>query len=140
MDTNQEMLELMKQMETQNRQQARYAKLQCIFSLVALVCCVVLLIAVVRVVPQVQQLASHVEELAGQAEVVLNNLEVVTNELAAADLGGMVTNVDTLVTGSQQGLEQALEKINGIDIEVLNKAIQDLADVVKPLAKFFNSF
>ena len=32
------------------------------------------------------------------------------------------------------------EKLNIIDFETLNQAIEDLADVVEPLAKFFNVF
>ena len=52
----------------------------------------------------------------------------------------MVNNVDGLVTTSQEGIEQAMEKINAIDIEALNQAIQDLSDVINPISTFFNKF
>ena len=52
----------------------------------------------------------------------------------------MVADVDSLVSSSQSGVEQALEKINAIDIETLNQAIEDLSDVVAPLAKLINRF
>ena len=59
---------------------------------------------------------------------------------AQLDLAGMVENVDTLATTSQSAVEHATEKLDTIDLETLNKAIADLADVVEPLAKFFNVF
>ena len=72
--------------------------------------------------------------------VELANLEIVTDQLAGMDLGSMVKNVDALVNTSQAGVEQAIDKINAIDFVTLNRAIADLADVVEPLAKFFNVF
>ena len=40
----------------------------------------------------------------------------------------------------QEGVEQALEKIQSIDIEKLNQAIASLNDVVEPLAKLTKIF
>ena len=84
---------------------------------------------------------------AQQAETVLANLETVTAELAESDLSGMVENVDALVSNvdglvstSQDGVEQTIAKLNGIDFEALNQAIQDLSDVIEPIANFFNTF
>jgi len=48
--------------------------------------------------------------------------------------------VDTLVTTTQEGLEDTLAEIEKIDFDALNKAIKDLAAVVEPLAKFFSNF
>ena len=45
---------------------------------------------------------------------------------------GMITSAD--------GLVETLEKINAIDFDALNKAIQDLSAVIEPLAKFFSAF
>ncbi len=137
MEDNQNVLE---QLEKLSRKQVRYARIQCIFSIVAAVCCLALVICVVRVLPQFGQAASEVHALAGQAETVLTNLESVTRELSQADLGSVVTNVDTLVNSSQAGIEEAMEKINAIDIEALNKAIQDLNKVIEPLEKMANIF
>ena len=52
----------------------------------------------------------------------------------------MIGDVDSLVSSSQAGLEETLEKVNSIDIEKLNEAIDGLAKVVEPLTKFFNVF
>ena len=70
----------------------------------------------------------------------LENLEIVTAQLADMELGDMIRNVDSLVTTSQDSLEQMMAKLNTIDFESLNDAIRNLADVVEPLAKFFNVF
>ena len=140
MDNNQKLMDLLEQMEKANRKQVAYARLQFVFSVIAAICCILLLLAGVKVLPQLQ-------EAALQAETVLANLETVTTELAQADLIGMVENVDALVTNvdglvgtSQEGVEQTMAKINAIDFDALNDAIQDLSDVIEPIAKFFNTF
>ena len=140
MENTQKLMDLLEQMEKANRKQVAYARLQFVFSVIAAICCILLLLAGVKVLPQLQ-------EAALQAETVLTNLETVTTELAQADLIGMVENVDALVTNvdglvgtSQEGVEQTMAKINAIDFDALNDAIQDLSDVIEPIAKFFNTF
>lgn len=140
METNPEMQELMTRLEKTSRQQVRYARLQCFFAVLAAVCCCAMLLAVLSVVPQVEQIAVQIRNLGTQAETVLGNLEAVTSELAQVDLGSMVSNVDSLVADSQEGVKQALDKLNALDIHSLNQAIADLSAVVKPLAEFFSKF
>jgi len=133
MDEKQELQELLKRLDESNRKQATYAKWQCIFSVVAALCCIALFVVVYTLMPQVR-------ELTAQTETVLENLEIVTEQLADMDLGDMIQNVDSLVVTSQDSLEQMMAKMNTIDFESLNRAIGDLADVVEPLAKFFSVF
>ena len=140
METNPEIQELMVKLEKSSRQQVRCARLQCLFAILAAVCCFALLLAVLSVVPQVQQIALQIQDLGSHAESVLTNLEDVTSKLAQVDLGSMVSNVDLLVSDSQEGVKQALDKINELDISSLNQAISDLSAVVKPLADFFGRF
>lgn len=140
MDNNQKLLDLLERMEKANRKQVTFARLQFVFTAITAVCCALLLLGGLKVLPQLQ-------DAAFQATTVLTNLETVTTELANADLIGMVNNVDALVTNvdglvgtSQVGVEQAMAKINAIDFDALNDAIQDLSDVIEPIAKFFNTF
>ena len=140
MENDQKFLELLERMEKCSRKQVAYARLQFIFSFVAVLCCALLLLCGLKVLPQLR-------EAALQAETVLSNLEFVTTELAQADLIGMVQNVDTLVDNvdglvatSQAGVEDAMRKINGIDFDALNTAIKDLSNVIEPIANFFNKF
>ena len=140
MENTPEIHELMVSLEKSNRQQVRFARLQCIFAILAAVCCCAMLLVVLSVVPQIQQVAIQVQALGSQAESVLTNLEDVTSKLAQVDLASMVNNVDLLVSDSQEGVKQALDKINELDITSLNQAIADLSSVVKPLADFFGRF
>lgn len=141
-------------LEKYARQQLLFTKILCgIFALV-LVCILVLtvaisgaakqLVAVIApledAVGQVEDVAAQVNNMTGQAEIIMDNMETVTQTLADADLGGMVENVNTLTTESQSVVTEAMKKLDTIDIITLNKAIQDLADVVEPLAKVSNFF
>ena len=133
MEEKKELQEWMDRLEKFNHQQAKYAKLQCLFTLVAAVCCVSLFVLVSVKLPAMQ-------EVVVTMETVLENLETVTNQIAEVDFGAMVKNVDDLVVTSQAGVEQAMDQISAIDFKTLNQAIKDLSDVVAPLAKFFNVF
>jgi hypothetical protein len=139
MEMNHEMQALMEKIEKSNRQQVNFARIQCIFSVVAAVCCLLLLLTVAKIVPDIRELSGEISGIAAQAETVLTNLETVTEELAQADIGGLVSNVDDLTQTSQDGIRQALEKVNAINLETLNKAIEDLAKVVAPLANLVQS-
>ena len=140
MGHDQKMLEVLEQIEKANSRQTRYARLQFVFTLIAATACVALLLTGMKILPQLKSTVA-------QAEIVLDNLEAVTSELAESDVSGMVenmdalvTNVDGLVSSSQEGLEQTIQKINTIDFDALNDAIKDLSDVVEPIAKFFKNF
>ena len=128
MEMNHEMQALMEKIEKSNRQQVNFARIQCIFSVVAAVCCLLLLLTVAKIVPDIRELSGEISGIAAQAETVLTNLETVSDELAAADLEGLVTDVDSLVASS-------LEKISAIDIETLNIALEHLAKVVERLER-----
>lgn len=136
----QDLQQILARLEENSRKQTRWAKWQCVFSLAAAVFCGVILIAALRILPQMDQVMAQVYTLAEQAGAVLANLETVTEALADADLAGMVENIDALAVTSQEGVAKAMEKINAMDIEALNKAITDLAKVVEPLAKLVNVF
>jgi len=154
MENQQEMQQLLMQLEQNSRKQAKYARLQCVFSLVGALCFAGLLVLVLTLLPQVNlvveqageaavqagQIAQQAKGLAEQAESIMTNLESVTRDLAKADLAGMVENVDDLVVSSQDGVAKALDKINTMDIDALNKAIGNLSAVVEPMAKFFKVF
>lgn len=152
MDEKKELQELLQRLDRSNRKQAWFAGLQVLFSLIAAVCCVAALLTVVSFLPkleatveQVDAVLANVEQVSDElakADVagVMANLEEVSTQMAEADLAGLVDNVNALVDTSQTGIEDALNKLNAIDLETLNQAIQDLADVVQPIAKLFNRF
>ena len=75
-----------------------------------------------------------------EGQSVLTDLEQATSQLSIVDFTGMVENVETLVTTAQDSLEQTMGKLNSIDLDTLNQAIQDLAKVVEPLSKLMKVF
>ena len=119
--------ELLAKMEETSRKQLRFARTQCLFSIIAALCCAVILIIALRMIPVLQGFAQ-------QADVILSNLEALTDHLAQIDLKQTVENLNTLMTAGQTGVAEAIEKLNAIDIETLNGAIEDLAEIIKPLA------
>lgn len=140
MEDKQELRTALEKLEESNKQQARFTRLQCWFSLISALCCAVILFLLWSLMPQITQIGAQAEQALTDMQATLTNLEIITDQLAEADLGTMANNVDTLVTTSQTGVEEALKKLNGIDFDTLNEAIRNLADVVEPLAKFFNVF
>lgn len=65
------------------------------------------------------------------------DLEIISAQLAETDLQTMITNINTLVKTSQDSLEIATRQIKSIDIESLNRSIQDLSKILEPLARLF---
>lgn len=142
MENNDKILQLLQQMEQTNRKQLLFTKILCILTALVLVFFLVMVACLGSAAGYVQELsgqltdiADQVTGIADQAVTVLGNLETVTNKLAQVDLNSMISEVDTLVGSSQSAVEEALGKINTIDIDALNQAIKDLAAVVEPLAK-----
>ena len=133
MDQNQEMLELLRKIEKSGRQKNVTNLLLCLFMLAAAVSCVTLCVMACRLLPQVN-------DLLGQMETVMTDLEQTVRRLSALDLESMVANANSLAVVAQESLQQTMEKLNTVDFETLNKAIEDLSKVIEPLAKFFGMF
>ena len=140
MEEKNEMLELMKKIEESSRKQLLYTRIQCIAAVLAVACFAGIYFLIKDFLPQISAIITEIPGVVAQMEVVLGNLELVTTELAAVDFEGMIEGVNTLVATGQIGLEETVSKLNDIDFEALNKAINNLSQVVEPLAKFFKVF
>ena len=128
---------IMKRIEASNAAQERYAKKQYKMSLISAGANVIVLcLAVFLIFTMLPKINATFENL----NAVMENVEPITEELSTVDIEGMVGNIDDLVVGSSDSLNQAMKKINAIDIEKLNNAIGNLNDAVEPLAKFANMF
>ena len=139
MENNRELLE---KLEKHTRQQLLFTKILCALCVLVVICTLVLMFSItgaatklMELAAPLQELTTQVQELAFEAEAVMEDLGVVAEALAAADLGGIVENVNILAAESQSAVADAMKKLDTIDIATLNKAIKDLADVVEPLAK-----
>lgn len=133
MEENKELLELLQKVEKANRQQVRLTRLVCIFALIAALCCGCTVALVYNTLPQVNSVIS-------QMQIVLGNLETATAQLSVVDFSGMIGDVESLVTTAQESLEQTMGKLDTIDFQTLNKAIEDLSKVVEPMSKLMNVF
>ena len=141
----------------QSRQQLLFIKILCGICAVLIICMLILTVCITGAVKEVialtepmedvmalaeplHEVADQVKSMTQQAETVMGNLETVTQDLADSDLGAMVDHVNSLVSDSQTAITEAMKKLDTVDIVTLNKAIQDLADIVEPLAKVSNFF
>ena len=140
MEENKETLELLKKIERANRHQVWSGYIRSGLILVCAVCMVALVVMVARLMPQINVILGQAGLAMGQIQTVLTDLQQTAGQLAQVDYAGMVSNVDNLVTTGQQSLEGMMEKLNSVDFEKLNQAIEDLAAVIEPLAKMAKVF
>lgn len=137
MEENRSVEELLTRIEESERRQEKYAKRQFLMSMVMALCCVGIFCAVLLAYQNVVPTAQKSLQTIG---AVAEDLGQISNQLTEADLAALVEHVDQLAVNSEQGVQKALEQINAIDIDSLNQAIQDLSDVVSPLAKLMGRF
>ena len=140
MEENKELLELLQKIEKSNRQQVKLTRLVCIFALVAALCCACTVGLVYNVLPQITGVLPQIHTVISQMQIVLGNLETATAQLSVLDFTGMVSEVEELVATAQDGIQQTMNKLNSIDFETLNQAIEDLANVVEPMSKLSSIF
>ena len=133
MDEKQQMMTLLEHMERNIRRQLWLGRLQCLFSFLGAVFCAAAFWMLFRILPQIDTILQ-------QTESILTNLDTTTRQLAGADLTGMISDVDTLVSTAQESLQTTMTKLDAIDLETLSKAISDLAAVVEPLSKISKLF
>lgn len=138
MQDNQGVMQLLEKMAADNEAQNQYLKKQLFFTRVfAAACCVLtiaLLAVLLRVIPP---LLETMDKTVAALDQATETLVLVDDTLT--DIQSLFEE-DGLVGLSSEALMQATEKISMMDIESLNKAIEDLGDVVEPLANFFDRF
>lgn len=97
----------------------------------------IMVILIVAAGAAVAIIGPRLTSLLDQSNQIVQKLDAVAGELEEADISGMLADVNLLVEDSQDTMSEALEKIQAIDIETLNEAIDGLNTVVSPLAKLF---
>lgn len=115
-------------------EQLKLLKKMHFMGIVRTIACVIVCLAVV---------GSAFYVLPGVSELV-NKLNVVVSNLEQIDINLMTESVTNLAVSGTEGIEtalvqvsSALENINRLDIDSLNKSIADLGAVVEPMAKLF---
>ena len=72
----------------------------------------------------------------------LDNANVALEQISytAQQMDDVLVGVESLVEDSSEGVSQALDNMNSINFEKLNQSIDDLNNVISPLAGFFGRF
>ena len=72
----------------------------------------------------------------------LKNANVALEQVSytAKQVEDVFVGVETLLEDSSEGVAQALDNMNSIDFDKLNKSIDDFNSVVSPLSSFFGRF
>lgn len=116
--------------ESIQEMQLKIMKKQLWYSRLTIVTFLVLILVVGYMVVQVSSLVPQVNS-------VLDNVEEISADLRDEKLSDTIRDIDEFTKTSQTGVEQAIEKLERIDLDSLNEAIQDLNSLISPLANFF---
>lgn len=126
----------MEELKKSNKDQAVYAKRQYIQTLIStvavLIVCISIIISGFLILPKVNTLLDS-------AITSLNNVNSITREISKIDFEGLIDDVGSLVTTTEDDLALTMEKLNSIDFEGLNEGIENLSAVIEPLADFFGA-
>ena len=82
---------------------------------------------------QMQTVLARVDELSVKADEALETATAALESATAA-----ADNANKLVVDNSDAVSEAMAKFNSVDFEALNRAINDLADIVEPLARVSN--
>ena len=131
-----ELKEFLEKLERSNAGQEKYARRQYRMSQLTAaasiaVLCIVLYTSA-TLIPKVNLLLDDIQSS-------VSNIQSITQELADADLPGMINDVDHLVSTSESTLKITADKLNSIDFNSLNSAIQDLSNIIRPLGRWFGN-
>ncbi|MBQ9866022.1 MAG: hypothetical protein IJM34_03290 [Lachnospiraceae bacterium] len=123
-----------KEMALTEKAQLKYQKLSFVMSALSAVIMAVILIIVIGLASYI---VPKVDTIYNSTMKSLNNLEALTTELNEAHLSETINNINNLTLNATGDLSKAMSKLNSIDLETLNQSIQDLHDIIEPMAKLF---
>ncbi len=106
-----------------------------IIAVVIVICLIIVVPVVLKTVAQANDIMTQVSETISLADAAIESITEMSESIT--EMGG---NMDTFITENAESVSAVMEKIEAVDFEGLNSAINDLGSVVEPLAKFFNRF
>ena len=97
---------------------------------------------VVNILDNATETLEEVDELIADTGDIMDDLNDMTIEVNAviSDAGVLIDNSNSMVEDNTDAITETVQELNQVDFETLNQAINDLSDVVEPLANFFNKF
>lgn len=131
--------EMLTELVNNSRKQLFHARLRTLASIVIAGGIVVFLIIVVPVVLKTAAQANDIMVKASETITLADDAIESITEMSTS-ITSMGENMDTFITENAESVATVMEKIEAVDFEGLNSAIEDLGAVIEPLVKFFNMF
>lgn len=153
-DNNEQLKQMFEEMRTYEKKNLRINRIRMVCTIAGLTLLIVVLIALLVNVGTVVRKVNAVSEVAIKT---VNNINAIAEQVTKVDLeklGNSIQNVAELgeetlqqVKDATEGLDvlvkdadEAMQHINSVNFEDLNNGIQELNDVLAPIANFFNIF
>lgn len=125
-------MELLRELTRETQKQVYYSRVLGISSVGIFL---VLVISFFVLVPKVTGVLTEVTTTLEDANTAIAGITDMSETLKT-----MGINMNQFITDNANSASEVMTSIDNIDFEGLNKGIQDLSDVVEPLANFFNKF
>ena len=135
MENNNETLDYLKQIRDLNKKRLMWSRVTALLMalFVILVACVIP--AVLNTLKVAEDTMLTANDTLEQAQSIMTDMTDTIDTMETT-----LESVTKLVNDSSESLVTAFDNINSIDFEGLNKAIEDLGNVVEPLSNFFSKF
>lgn len=135
MENNNETLDYLKQIRDLNKKRLLWSRVTALLMalFVILVACVIP--AVLNTLKVAEDTMLTANDTLEQAQSIMTDMTSTIDTMETT-----LESVTKLVNDSSESLVAAFDNINSIDFEGLNKAIEDLGNVVEPLSNFFKKF
>ena len=135
MENNNETLDYLKQIRDLNKKRLMWSRVTALLMalFVVLVACVIP--AVLNTLKVAEDTMLTANDTLEQAQSIMTDMTDTIDTMETT-----LESVTKLVNDSSESLVTAFDNINSIDFEGLNKAIEDLGNVVEPLSNFFSKF
>ncbi len=135
MENNDETLDYLKQIRDLNKKRLMWSRVTALLMalFVVLVACVIP--AVLNTLKVAEDTMLTANDTLEQAQSIMTDMTSTIDTMETT-----LESVTKLVNDSSESLVAAFDNINSIDFEGLNKAIEDLGNVVEPLSNFFKKF
>ena len=118
---SEEVLNNLKDIRSYSKKRLFWARLSAVMIMIFTICSVSVLPMIARTFSVATERLESLSETIDKVNTALDSLTEMTNN-------------------TSDSLEEAMNNLNSIDFEGLNSAIEDLGDVVEPLASFFGKF
>jgi len=96
---------------------------------------VLLCVMSVWLVPKLIHTIDHAEASLSRLDTLVDSADTALSSATEA-----ANNANKLLLDNEEAVGEAMAKFNSVDFEALNRAINDLATVVEPLARVSNLF